>query len=207
MIYLSFSTLNDLINEPHTWLCKQMGLEKRKTWQMNAGTEMHQVIQQHVSGQKKDKRLDAITLTFPVVETKSQDPLTHFEIPLDEEFGLHGYVDGFNLAEKRLLEIKTSSKPWGITQFYRLMQWRIYALGMPDMDSIFLITANRELSQIKTYSIDVTDNHREEAKAWARKGINIIKQGDFRYKGEGPSRWCGYINCPFCGGSQPNNNF
>ena len=202
MIYLSFSTLNDLVNEPHTWLCKQMGLQKRHTWQMQSGTDAHQVIQLHVSGEKNDDRLEKINATFPIVEHKKQDEATHFTFPINDEYGIHGYVDGLNPEQKSILEIKTSSKPWGLSQFYRLMQWRLYALGLPEMKSVFCITANRNLSQIKTYSFEINEQHRKEAMAWIQKGIDIIESGDFAYKDSRPSRYCGYINCPFCGGNK-----
>lgn len=50
MILFAYSTLNALINEPHTWMCKQMGLETFSTFQMEEGRDAHRVIQQHVSG-------------------------------------------------------------------------------------------------------------------------------------------------------------
>ena len=46
-VQLSYTTINDLINEPHTWLCKQMGLKKFEYSAMREGKEAHRIIQDH----------------------------------------------------------------------------------------------------------------------------------------------------------------
>ena len=199
MILLSYSTLNELINCPHTWLCKQMGLQRFRTQAMQEGADAHTVIQRHVSGVERDPRLSKLMLYFPVVETRQQDPATHFEYQIDDEYSIHGYMDGKHEELERGLEIKTSSTLWGMTKFYNLMQWRIAALAQPWLKEMWFITATRDLRNPVCFTLPVTDKHRQEALAWIQRGIAIIESGDFSYDGQGRSRYCNYLNCPFCG--------
>lgn len=199
MILLSYSTINELINEPHTWLCKQMGLSRITTFQMREGSEAHKVIQRHISNVQKDERLSAINLFFPTVETEDRDPKTHFIHKLNEEYSIHGYMDGKDEEKGIGLEIKTSSNPWGMTRFYNLMQWRIAALAQPWLKEMWFISCTRDLRNPVAFKLNVTDKHREEALDWIQKGINIIENAEFEYTGTGKSRYCNYIDCPFCG--------
>ncbi len=198
MILLSYSTLNELINEPHTWLCKQMGLPRMTSRAMQEGTDAHGVIQRHVSNVEKDPRLKTLTLFFPVVETKRQDPATHFQCEINAEYSVHGYMDGKNEPEGKGLEIKTSSTPWGMTKFYNLVQWKIAALAQPWLNEMWFITCTRDLKNPMCFNTPVTDKHREQALEFIKKGIAIIEGGDFSYNGVGRSRYCNYIGCPFC---------
>lgn len=198
-ILLSYSTINELINEPHTWLCKQLGLKRLTTNAMKEGKEAHGVIQAHVSGKALDERLKNITVTFPIVEEKERDERCHFTYDIDSEYSVHGYLDGLDPENKRILEIKTSSTPWGMAKFHSLMQWRIYALFGDFTEAVF-ITSTRDLKSPAVYTLPITDKHRQEALDWIQKGIKIIESGNFDYKGEGRSFYCNYIACPFCGG-------
>lgn len=198
MILLSYTTLNDLINEPHTYLCKVMGLQKFTTPQMNEGKEAHRIIQAHISDIKFDERLGMITEHFPIVEEKDQDEKTHFTYPINDTYAIHGYIDGINLENKRFLEIKTSSTPWSIQKFNKLIQWKIYALS-GDFEEVVFITCTRDIRKVAKYSIKITTDHIQEALDFINKGIAILESGDFSYKGQGKSKYCNYIGCPFCG--------
>lgn len=199
MILLSYSTLNELILEPHTWLCKQMGLKRITTFQMREGSQAHRIIQRHISNVEKDARLEAIKLFFPTVETKDFDPATHFIKRINEEYSIHGYMDGLDLEKGVGLEIKTSSTPWGITRFYNLMQWRIAAYAQEWLREMWFISCTRDLKNPIAFKLGVTEKHRKEAEEWIMKGISIIENAEFEYKGVGKSRYCNYENCPFCG--------
>jgi len=198
MITLSYTTINELINEPHTWLCKQMGLKRWTTTQMNEGKEAHRIIQQHLSGKQFDERLAGITVRFPIVEEGDRDERTHFVVKIDDEYSVHGYLDAKDPENKRLGEIKTSSTPWTLGKFYQLTQWKIYALSGDYTEAVF-ITGTRDLKRMAVYKTAITEKHKQEAVAWIKKGISIIEAGDFSYTGNGRSRWCNYIGCPFCG--------
>lgn len=198
MITLSYSTINELILEPHTWLCKQMGLKRMTYKAMDEGKEAHLIIQKHVSGKLLDERLKNITVRFPVVEERDFDERTHFTVGIDGEYNIHGYLDGIDPENKRFLEIKTSSSPWGIAKFHKLMQWRIYALSGDFTEAVF-ITCTRDIQRVAMFKLDISEKHKQEALDWIKKGIAIIESGDFSYTGQGKSRYCNYINCPFCG--------
>lgn len=197
MILLSYTTLNELILEPHTWLCKQMGLPRWTTDAMNEGKEAHKAIQGHVSGKLLDPRLKDLTVKFPIVEERDQDPRTHFLIKIDDEYSVHGYLDGIDPENKRFLEIKSSSTPWGIAKFYNLVQWKIYALSGDYQEAVF-VTCTRDVRKVAKYSTPILPKHRDEAIAFIKKGIAIIESGDFSYKSSGRSRYCNYIGCPYC---------
>lgn len=198
-ILLSYSTINELINEPHTWLCKQLGLKRLTTNAMTEGKEAHKVIQAHVSGKVLSEKLKDITVTFPIVEEKERDERCHFTYEIDSEYSIHGYLDGLDPENKRMLEIKTSSTPWSMAKFANLMQWRIYALFGDFTEAVF-ITCTRDLLKPAVYKMAITEKHKQEALAWIKKGIDIIESGNFDYTGQGRSFFCNYINCPFCGG-------
>jgi hypothetical protein len=198
-VQLSYTTINDLINEPHTWLCKQMGLKKFEYSAMREGKEAHRIIQDHVSGVRLDERLSKITVRIPIVERFDRDPQTHFVYEVNEKYSVHGYLDGLDPESKTLMEIKTSSNPWSIGKFYYLMQWKIYALAL-NLDHAIFITCTRDLQRPAVYPMKITAQQKQAAKDWINKGIAILEKGDFSYNGIGRSRYCGYINCPYCGG-------
>ncbi len=51
MIELSYSTMNALIHEPHTFVCKYvLGLETSTTPYLEEGSRLHRIVQNHVSG-------------------------------------------------------------------------------------------------------------------------------------------------------------
>src|SRR5438270_9212840 len=93
-ILLSYSTINELINCPHTYINKLLGLPRFRTQAMTEGSNAHRVIQGHLSGKLFDERLKDITLRFPIVEKADRDEQTHFTIPFNEKYFVHGYIDG-----------------------------------------------------------------------------------------------------------------
>ncbi len=202
MIVLSYTTLNSLILEPHTWLCKQMGLKTFSNIYMLEGKKAHRIIQAHVSGKQKSLLLNNLNgAYFPIVEEEEFDKRLEFYYEINDKYAIHGYMDGKDKPNPtKGLEIKTSSKPWGLMQFYRLPQWKMAALAQPSLKEMWFITATRDLSRVeKPYMIPVTEKHKQEGLEFVKKGISIIESGDFDYKGVGKSRYCFYENCPFCG--------
>ena len=196
---LSYTTLTDVINEPHTWLCKQMGLAKLTTRQMGEGKAAHRIIQNHVAGIEYDERLKNLKCKFDIVERHDQDEATHFVVKVNDDYNIHGYLDGIDTITPSFLEIKTSSSPWSMGQFARLIQWRIYALSNLKYSVAWFITCTRDLKRVAVYKQAVTDADRVAALAWIQKGIDIIDSGDFTYNGIGHSRACPYVHCPICG--------
>ncbi len=193
MIYLSYTTLNDLITCPHSWLCRQMGLSKKTFGFMTEGKEAHRIIQAHVSGKQLDPRLEKITVKFPIVEETDQDEKTHFEFAFNKKYGVHGYLDGLDLENGRILEIKTSSTPWSMNKFYQLMQWRIYALSNSVYKEAWFITTTRDLKKPNTFMLNITEKDKEKALKYIQMGIDIIESGKF----DPTNTKCNYIGCPF----------
>jgi hypothetical protein len=175
-----------------------MGLERQAFKAMDEGKEAHRIIQQHVSGKLLDTRLEKITVRFPVVEERDFDTRTHFKKGIDGLYAIHGYLDGIDPENKRFLEIKTGFIPWGIAKFHSLMQWRLYSL-LGEFNEAVFITCTRDLKKVAMFKLDITEKHKQEALDWIKKGIAIIESGEFSYTGQGKSRYCLYINCPFCG--------
>ena len=185
MITLSYSTINMLYEASHNWINKQMGIKQEDKIWFTQGKEAHRIIQDHVSGRKKDPRLEHITFHFPIVEEEDFDERTKFIIKVNEEYQVRGYMDGFNLETKQMLEIKSSSTLWTAGKYATLMQRKVYALGRPDMVEGVLITCSRDpnkwaVEKPKTVIVQMTDADRAEAKEWIAKGIEIIEKGDFK---------------------------
>lgn len=194
MIRLSYTSLSNLFNG-HEWINKQMGIPVPDYPFLKEGTDAHRIIQAHVSGKSICKDLKHIVTNFPVVEEKDFDEKCKFSFLLKgldghpdplvkEEYEIFGFVDGFDREKGRLLEIKTSSKPWSMTQFRDAMQRKIYALAFPDFKEAYLITGSKdpfkwEKEAPKIYSLTLTRKDREEAFDWIVKGIKILESGDF----------------------------
>lgn len=203
MTYLSYSTLNAVINEPHVWLNHINKLPKYTTKFFEEGKEAHKIIQEHVSGKTLNPLLKDLPL-FSQVEEIDFDPKTKIEYQLNDKYALHGYVDGFNEDKSSILEIKTSGTPWSMGQFSSLMQWRIYGLATPTAKSIYLVNTPRDPKlwserTIKIFNSDITEADRQKALSWIQKGIDVIENiGDYNLFPEKKSRWCFFVNCPYC---------
>ena len=199
MTHLSYSTINMILERPHTWLNKVAGLKgEDKTW-FHEGTEAHRIIQAHVSGKKLDERLSGITFTFPVVEERDLDARCKFSF-VREGIEIIGFFDGLDEANNRFLEIKTSSNPWPISQYQDSYQRRLYALAKPKMTESILITCKRKPEQWvetppKVYRLPLTQQDREEAEAWVAKAIAFVKAGN--YTSDLVDGKCVDPRCPF----------
>lgn len=183
MIKLSYTSLNALYNG-HEWINKQMGIQVPDYPFLKEGTEAHRIIQDHVSGKKKDKRLSHIEVSFPVVEEVDFDERCKFEFKIDDNYLLRGYIDGQDAENKRFLEIKTSSIPWSMTKFRDAMQRKIYALAKQEYKEAFIITGSKNPDEWgknppKLYSMELTKKDVNEALKWIKDGINILESGDF----------------------------
>ena len=138
MIELSFTTMNALIHEPHTFLCKYVhGLETFRTPAQEAGSRSHRLVQDHVSGRAEHPGLAHLPF-FPHVEQQDCDPRTKVRMPIDADFSFIGYVDGLNPQTGQLLEIKTGAR-WGRQRFLELAQWQLYAAALPDYREVVFV--------------------------------------------------------------------
>lgn len=209
-----------------------MGLKPEDRPEYHQGTEAHLVIQQHVSGKKKDPRLEhlvdevdgqKIPIEFPIVEEKDFDERCKFNVTLKElfnvvppepgdyrprdEYNIIGFFDGINKPKSRLLEIKTSSTPWGITKFIDLMQRKIYGLAIPLLKETVCISGYRDMSlwqnePPKFFTVPMRPEEKREALKWILGGIEIIESGKFDggldENGKCTDPRCYYgVNCSF----------
>lgn len=183
MIKLSYSSISNLYNG-HEWLNKQLGVPVPDYPFLKEGKEAHRIIQDHVSGKIKNEFLKHIEINFPVVEEKDFDERCKFTIPIGDKYLVSGFIDGIDIKNNRFLEIKTSSKPWSMTQFRDAMQRKIYALSNPKFKEAYIITGSKnpeiwEKEPPKMYSIPLTKKDRDEALDWIRGGILILESGKF----------------------------
>jgi len=201
---LSYSTMNAVINEPHVWLCKQMGLKTYQTNAMAEGKAAHRIIQDHVSGVKINEALAKKNLpTFSIVEEKEWDDRLKTTFEINDKYSFHGWLDGKEPERGDLLEIKTG-KSWSVGEFARLVQWKLYAVGEPKYKKIYFVNAPRDPEiwmpeTIKIFAQDLTPEHAKAAQDFITKAIDIIEHIkeqtlNIPYK----SRYCYYIDCPFC---------
>lgn len=207
-VRLSFSTINSVINCPHSWLTKQMGLPQVQSDFLTQGKEVHRVIQDHISGKDEKPLLKELNLPiFPIVEEKDFDERLKIEFNFNKSYQLMGFADGRTDDWKRIVEIKSSSKPWNQSRFAKSPQWKIYGLMKPEIETVTLITTPRDIESwgaknIKVFNADITDQHRKEARSFIEKGIGIIETiKDQKLHEEEPNRYCWTVNCPFCGGN------
>ena len=186
MIELSFTTMNALIHEPHTFLCKYVhGLETFQTPAQAAGRRSHRLVQDHVSGRAEHPSLAHLPF-FPHVEQQDCDPRTRVRMPIDADFGFIGYVDGLNPQTGQFLEIKTGAR-WSRQRFLDLAQWQLYAAALPDYREVVFV------------SCPGSPENREFARVFIERAIGIIRHIDsYPLTVRGRSRWCSYIGCPYC---------
>lgn len=202
MTSLSYSTMNALINEPHTYLCKMMDLKTRIMPAMEDGKKAHRVIQESVSGKTPNKLLENLP-KFSVVETIEKDPKTKVTFPISDKYFFNGYYDGANPETGDLLEIKTGVR-WSVGDFARLVQWKLYALGMPEYKNMWFFNSPRNPEEwnagnTRIYNIEITEDHKKQARDFIDKAIYIIEHiKDYPLKTEKFSRWCNYVGCPYC---------
>lgn len=210
MTRLSYSGMNALINEPHTWLCKQMGLKTFTTKYFEEGKEAHRIIQEHVSGVKLHPLLKDLPI-FPVVEKVDFDEDTKIYYKIDDKYELIGFCDGLNPEKGEILEIK-SGKTWSPTDFKKLMQWKLYCLALPETKKIWLVNVPRDPNlwmpqTIKILNTTVTPQDVKEAEEFIKKAVDIIEniKAVLEQNPGTPgvrSKWCFYDGCPWCEGEK-----
>jgi len=201
-IRLSYSTINELFAEPHTYLNKIMGIPRHTSQAMEEGKSAHKIIQEHVSGKKLNPLLDKLP-QFGIVETMDRDSKTEIKYQINDKYYLIGYADGIDLKTNSLLEVK-SGKKWTPLEFARLMQWRLYLLGLPDIKTVYLVNTPRLESDwnsdnIRIFKTTVVKNDIKNAKEYLQRAIYMIENiKDQNLYPDKKSYFCNYIGCSFC---------
>ena len=213
-LHFSYSSLNDLIKCPHSWLNKMMGIKKPYRDYFVKGTEDHRIIQNHVSGRKRDPRIDWLKERFAIVEKRDFDPDCKFEIKI-RGYSIIGYLDLQDPEHHRYGEMKFSSHPWSLGKFQKSMQRKLYSLARPEYDKAVLITgpfdpnlwvqrevAGEMTSELKVMELPITKQDRIDAEEWVNKALDIFEAGDFTggldENGRCIDRGCPYMeNCHF----------
>ena len=205
-VHFSYSTLNFLHTHSHCWINKMMGIKVPENESMRLGKLNQRIIQEHVSGFKKDPRISYLTAEFSVVEKRDFDEDTKFTLNL---FGYEiiGFFDGKSPEDKRSLEIKLSSSPWSMGKFKDSIQRKIYTLAEPNYTESTLITGSLhpeewEQNKLKFFVIKNTEKDKEDALKWIKEGILIFENGDFNggldEEGRCTDPWCPWGNaCHF----------
>lgn len=202
MINLSFTTMNALIHEPHTWLNKQMGLKTYQSDFMKDGKIAHKIIQDHVSGIQENALLNNLP-AFPVVESEDFDPRCKVVFPIDGNYSFHGYVDGLNPETGEMLEVKSGRK-WSVGDFQKLPQWKLYMLALPEFKKIWLVNVPRTLEMwntdnIRVFNKVVTSNDLDDARRFIKNAIHVIENIDqYELRPAKKSGYCYYENCSYC---------
>jgi hypothetical protein len=183
MVRLSYTAINNLHNG-HEWINKQMKIPVPKYPFLTEGKEAHRIIQDHVSGKKKDKRLKHIEVRFPIVEEKDFDPACKFSFNLTGGYQVTGFIDGLDPENGKFLEIKTANTPWSMKKFQDAMQRKLYALAKLNYKEAYLITGSKNPDDwkekpLKVYSTKLTQKDRTDAQAWIAEGVAILEKGDF----------------------------
>lgn len=205
MIYLSYSTINELLTYPHSWINKQMGIKKpdKKAF-FEEGKRVHRVVQDHLCGKVHDERVALVTdKKFPIVEQEEFDKNCKIEVKISREYLYMGYFDGWNPEIGEILEIKTSVKEtglWSLQKYKDSYQRKGYGLGLPSATQSFLITAIQDMDlwdrvKPKTRSLPITQADRDDAMAWIEKAIKFLEAGDFT--GDLDNGRCNHYMCPY----------
>lgn len=202
MINLSYTTMNALIHEPHTWVNKQMGLKTKQFVKFEDGHTMHKIVQEHCSGVKLNEFLGDLP-EFPIVEKVDFDPRCKIEMPLEGKYAFVGYVDGLNPDKKEILEIK-SGRRWSVGDFQKLVQWKLYALALKDYKKIWLVNVPKTedlmmAETVRVFNKTITPKDLVDAENFIKKAIYTIEHiKEQTLHVEKRSNWCYYIDCSFC---------
>jgi len=208
MLALSYSTINNCLQRTnsHNWLNKVQGIKPEDKWYFTAGRNAHGIVQRHVSKKELNTVLETIEnikdLCFPIVEEVDFDPRCKFtyKIPYGEkgEYDLIGFVDGRDEEWEHGLELKFSSQLWSLMKFKNAMQRKVYALGVPTLEDMTLITASKDPAEWeketpKVFTVPSTLADGEEALQWIIDGIKVLEGGD--YTGGLTNGVCLDMNC------------
>jgi hypothetical protein len=143
---------------------------------------------------------------FPLVEEKDFDKRTGFML-LFGEYQVIGYADGLNKEAKTGAEIKLSSSPWTLKKYLDSEQRKMYGLGFPWLEKMFLITGLRypeewAVTPLKVHRLPFGKDDKKQAERFIEEGIQIIEDGDYTggldENGRCRDRNCAYgPNCLF----------
>jgi CRISPR/Cas system-associated exonuclease Cas4 (RecB family) len=168
--FLSYSTINNLYESPHSWINKQLGIEQPTSEAMAAGKVAHKILQDHVTGVKLDPRIP-LELSFKQAEYNCF-------APYNDKFSLYGFIDCISFNSKTFMEYKTSSSPWSQQKFDKLMQIPFYGL-CTNFRKAFMVTSTKDLTGFKTFYKVITEDEINNVKKWIDGAIYIIEKGDF----------------------------
>ena len=197
MIQLSFSTINSCLqpSNSHCYINKMLGRKIPENEAMKKGKELQDYIKAH--------QKDFPDLKGFQIGGSEMDKEMKVSILLKKgKYQLIGYIDGKRGENSNLevLEIKTSTKFWPISQFYNSPQIGLYSI-MTGAKKIVAMTALSDLSlwpmqPPKMYEIDVTKKMREKAEKWLLDAIELYERGDFTGGLEDGvcKGWCNYGN-------------
>lgn len=171
-ILLSYTTINDLYQSPHSFINKQLGIKKPTNEYMEKGKKCHEEIQNHLRKTAVNPKIQ-LDLDFTTIEY-------HCRKSHNKKYVFHGYCDAVNFASKTFLEIKSvNSKLWGNSQLESSMQPRYYS-WVTGLRKMYLYTCLFDYSQSKLFYREFTDKDWEQAKKWAEGAVDIIEKGDLR---------------------------
>lgn len=186
---LSYTTLDNYTKASHTYINKVLGIAVPKSDAMEKGTEAHKRLQSHLMGQEK----------LPIeLDWNCTAVEYHAKKDADAEFVWHGFLDAVNWKTKTAFEIKTGGTPWGQGQFNASIQPKYYS-WVTGLRKFIFITCHFDLSGLKVFSKEMTDEDWKEAEEWAMKALAGIKAGEFSGGLEnGKCTGCNYgANCHF----------
>lgn len=197
---LSYSTIEMLHKSSHQWVNKTNKIKRDP----NAGNYTkpdgtignyftegrvgHNLIQKHISKQEPsplvvfDKEVKEEPY-FPLVEEVDFDKRTGFMLMFGE-YQVIGYADGLNGEAKTGAEIKLSSTPWTLKKYFDSDQRKMYGLGFPWLQKMYLITGLRypekwKETPLKVHCLPFEEKDKERAIKFIEEGIQVIEDGDY----------------------------
>lgn len=205
MNYLSYSTITEILNVPHSWINKQLGLERFQFGSYEGGEAAHRMLQSHVCGKAINPALGVLP-TFDLVEEYGQDERTRVDYFVNDDFIVTGYIDGYDTKTGNMLEAKSyRTTPWTLGKFVSLVQWRIYALALQQSGKatgkMYGVTMPQELSAwdkktVRVYEIPIAESDFFVADRYIENAIKIIERIEELAYVE-TKKHCGYKDCPF----------
>lgn len=147
-----------------------MGIKTPETDPMRKGKEAHEKLQRHILGIEK-LPID-LDLTFQRSEYHARKD--------EGDYIYHGYLDCISFDSKTMCEIKTAgSKTWTLGDFEKHPQGAYYA-WVTGMRKIFYVTCKFDLSDLKVYYKEFTDEDIEKSKQWAKEASQKITDGKLK---------------------------
>lgn len=182
---LSYTTLNNIHQAPHSYINKIMGVKPPTSEAMNKGKEAHEKLQKHLLGVEK-LPID-LDLSFGRSEYHARRD--------DGEYIYHGYLDCVSFDSKTMVEIKTTGgKLWTLGDFEKHPQGAYYG-WVTGFRKIFYITCDFELKNIKTYYKEFTEEDIKNSEQWAKEASSKITEG--KLKEDLVDDHCVNFRCPY----------